>query len=201
MTRSRKSSKCIESFHIPPTEDRLPGGMTRRSAICIYLYIHEGWSYEDIAAALNCVDMTVMRDVDNAKRILATQVECCGYPFIEQFFSLWHDGEQHRKPHYVVLRHERLAQDLEQRIEQRSKELADVSECMGAHRTVPHGRNKGSAWTQWETRYLNKTRRSSIPSSVYGPRGARSRLPSHYCANDPATCALSCVGCDRNREP
>jgi len=195
MSRSHKSLKCIESFHIPPPEDRLPEGMTRRAALCIYLYIHEGWSYQDIASAINYTDWTVRADVGAAKRILALAVESRGYPFIERFFSLWRDGEQQRKPHYVALRHDRLAQDLEQRTAQRSKELADVSECMGANRTVPHKRSKGPAWTQWETRYLNETGRASIPLAAYGPKSKRGRLPSRFCASDPATCNLSCSGC------
>ena len=177
----------------------MPGGMTRREAICIYLNVREGWSYRDIAGALRCNAVTVMRDVEKAIQILAASAECNSYPITEQFFSLWRDGEQHRKPRYVALRRDRLAQDLESQMEQRSDELAQVSECMGANRPVPHKRNKGHAWTQWESRYLNATKRASIPPSAYGMRRRKSRGPARFCAADHATCELQCAGCDHEQ--
>jgi hypothetical protein len=162
--------------------------------MCLYLFVEEGWSYQEIAAAIGCVDMTVIRDVKDAKRVLSEQVECCGYPFVEDFFALWRSGEQHSMPRYAALRHERLAQDLEQRITQRSQELADVSECMGANCPMSHTRSKGQAWTHWESRYLNKTGHTAVPESLFAAKKSGAR-PSHYCAADPSICDLGCAGC------
>lgn len=196
MARSHKTPRCLESFHIPPPEDQLPAGMTRRAALCLYLVIQEGWSERDIAEALCYHRRTVERDIRAAKQILAHMVECAGYPVVEEFFSLWRHSGQRRQPRAVAMRDEQFAQDLEHHIARRSHELAEVSECMGTDCPVPHSRSKGQELTHWERRYMNEHGTTSIPDSLFRVK-REGHTPAHYCAGDPDTCGLRCSGCRR----
>jgi len=196
MARSYKTPRCLESFHIPPPEDQLPEGMTRRAALCLYLLIQEGWSERDIAEALNFSRDTVSRDIRAAKRILALRVESAGYPVVEEFFSLWRTGGQREPPRQAAMRHDRFVHDLDQRIVQRSQELADVSECMGADCPVSHARSKGQELTHWERRYMVESGTTSIPDSLFRAK-REGHTPARYCDQDPETCTLGCAGCRR----
>jgi len=210
MSRTPRPQRTLQAYHIPSPDAVLPDGMTRRQAVCVYLYYREGWSYRSIGDALSINQATALRDVRTGLDCLATSAECNGYPIVEEFCSAWCDREQpERSRRIALLRSDRLVQELECALDKRAAELRDVCEVIGTNcyygalpvggihpedSHVSHKRSKGVELTQSELRYASVSGRGSIPGSAY-----RAASHARYCASNPRTCGLSCVGCDRRR--
>jgi hypothetical protein len=172
--------------------------ISRGARLMLILHYKEGWSLRRIAEAFRLHHWQVRRAIDSACDTIADGFDpddCATQPFIEGLMSFEDNGEPRQTPRIAALRRDQLAQDLDLRMDMRSAELADVSECMGANCPLSHNRSKGPAWTQWEVRYLNETGRTTIAESAYGAGKRTGKSPAYYCAGNPSTCTLSCAGC------
>ena len=130
--------------------------------LTIILHYREGWSLRRIARALDWPESTLRTRLNAALSYLCDVVDVENLrtcPFIGGLLR-WDEGTQARQA-------PRLAADLDEYMAVRAIEIEVVSECMSDGHQASFLRSKGPAWQQWEMRYLNRTGRTSMPSSAY----------------------------------
>lgn len=145
--------------------------ITPRQSRIFCLHYKDGFSFRRIALFLDVPKSTVFDEYDRVLAVLADAFVHSGPDtctiLVERLFSIWAESEQRQQPHALALRREQMAQDLERRMDARSSEIDDITECMGANCSTPHNRNKGAAWTHWEMAYLCARKCNAIPNSAY----------------------------------
>jgi hypothetical protein len=138
--------------------------------LVLILHYRQGWSKRRIGRALGVPESTVRWRLRTCLATLSENLSAHDlrtHPIVEALLRYEDSAKPRHSSKDVAQGREQLADELEASVVRRTAEMDQAAECMAADCPAFHKRSKGPDWQQWEMRYLNERRCTSIPTGAY----------------------------------